>query len=70
MWQFFILKVFLESFKLAAVDLSRQKELNADPKAIQQIETSEQLNNEDGIKADGTESMVTLMILGKIKETR
>ena len=29
---------FKEHFKLVAVDLSKQKELDADPRAIQQIE--------------------------------
>ena len=39
--------------RLTAVDLSRQKELNTDPKAIQQIEFIRQLKNKDGINADG-----------------
>ena len=44
-------------YKLIAVDLSRQKELDADPKAIQQIEFVGQLTNTDGENADGTQSM-------------
>ena len=38
-----------------AVDLSGQKELDAGPKAIQQIELAEQLKNVDGI--NGAESL-------------
>ena len=41
-------------YRLTAVDLNRQKELDADPKAIQQIEFVGQLKNEDSINADGT----------------
>ena len=40
--------------RLIAVDLSRQNKLDADPKAIQQIEFLEQLKSIDGINADGT----------------
>ena len=54
-----------------AVDLGRQKELNADTKAIQQIEFVKQLNNVyndyNAIDADGTQSMFILTILEKIK---
>ena len=50
--------------------MSRQKELNADPKAIQQIEFVGQLKNTNGVNADGTQSMFVLVILEKIKETR
>ena len=52
-----------------AVDLSIQKELYADPKAIQQIEFVGQLmkpNNNNNV----IESMFVLTILEKIKETR
>ena len=41
-------------YRLIALDLSRQKELDTDPKAIQQIEFVGQLKNENGINADGT----------------
>ena len=37
--------------------MSRQNELDADPKAIQQIEFIGQLKNIDGINADRTQSM-------------
>ena len=44
--------------KLTTVDLSRQKELYADPKAIQQIEFVRKLKNTDGEDADGTKYMI------------
>ena len=57
-------------YRLIEIDLSRQKELDADPKAIQQIEFVKQSKNEDGINAGGMQSMFILMIIEKIKETR
>ena len=57
-------------YRLKAVNLSRKKELDADPKAIQQIEFVGKLKNIDGINADGTQSMFVLKILEKVKETR
>ena len=54
--------------RLTAVDLSRQKELDADWKAIQQIEFVGQLKKLNG--DDNVESMFILNILEKIKETR
>ena len=52
-----------------AVNLSRQKEFDADPKAIQQIELVGQLKSPDNaVVAD--ESMFVLTILEKIKESR
>ena len=53
-------------YRLIAVDLSRQKELDADPKSIQQIEFVGQLkklNADDNVK-----SMFILTALEKIKE--
>ena len=50
--------------------MSRQKELDAGPKAIQKIKFVGQLKNIDGINADGTQSMFILTILEKIKEAR
>ena len=53
---------------LIALDLRRQKELDADLKEIQQMEFSGQLkklNNDDNAK-----SMLVLTILENIKETR
>ena len=41
-------------YEFIAIDLSRQKEIETDPKAIQQIESPGQLKNIDGINADGT----------------
>ena len=55
-------------YRLIAVDLSWQKELDADPKAIQQIEFVGQLKKLDD--DDGVESMFVLTILEKNKETR
>ena len=56
-------------YRLIAVDLCRQKELDADPKRIQQIEFVGQLKKlEDD--DDDAESMFILTILEKIKEAR
>ena len=44
-------------YRLIAVDLSSQKELHADPKAIQEIKFAGQLKNENSINYDGTQSM-------------
>ena len=57
-------------YRLTEVDLSRQKELDVDPKAIQQIEFVEQLKNADDVNADGTQSIFISTILENIKETR
>ena len=45
-----------------------KKELDADPKAIPQTEFTGQLKNVDGINADGTEFVLT--ILETIKEIK
>ena len=52
-----------------SVDLSRQKELDADPKAIQKIELVGQFKNPDDVVVANI-SMFFLTILEKIKETR
>ena len=52
-------------YKLISFDLSRKKELDADPKAIQQIDLVGQLKTIYGINADGAESMVILAIFEK-----
>ena len=39
-------KYIKNNYRLIAVDLSRQKELNADPKAIEQIEFVGKLKNQ------------------------
>ena len=57
-------------YKLIAVDLSRQNELDVDPKAILQIEFIGQLEVIDDINADGTQNMFTVTILEKNKEMR
>ena len=56
-------------YRLIVVDLSRQKELDADLKAIQQIEFVGQIKNAADRMVDG-ETMFGLAILEKIKETR
>ena len=45
--------------------MSRQKELDSDPKSIQQIEIVGQLENEDVINADGAEAIFILTISEK-----
>ena len=55
-------------YKLIGVNMSRQKELDADSKAFQQIEVVGQLKNTDGANADETQSMIVLTILENIKE--
>ena len=57
-------------YRLIAVDLSCQKELDVDWKAIQQIKFVRQLKNDDGVNAHGTQTMFVLIILEKIKLTR
>ena len=62
-------------YRLIAVHLSRQKELDGDPKAIQQIELVGQLKklnaNDNATDAGNNyQSMFVLTILEKIKETR
>ena len=52
-------------YRLIAVELSRQKDLDSDPKANQQIEVTEKLKDSDGVDADGKESMFVLTILEK-----
>ena len=57
-------------YRLIAFDLSRQKELDTDSKATQQVELIGQLKKEDGINADAAKSMFALTILEKVKEKR
>ena len=57
-------------YKLIAVDWNRQKEIDADPISIQQIEFVGQLKNTDGENTDATQFMFALTILQKIKEIR
>ena len=54
---------------IIAADLSRQKELDVDPKAIQQTEFTEQLKNTNDANADGAQSMFVWTTLEKIKGT-
>ena len=57
-------------YRLIAVNLSRQKELDTDPKAIPKMEFVGQLKTADGAKLNGMQSMFVLIILEKIKETK
>ena len=51
--------------------MNRQKELDLDPKEIQQIEfTRIQLKNMDNINVDRKKDIFTLTILEEIKKTR
>ena len=54
-------------YRLIAVDLRRQKQLDVDPKEIQQIELAGQLKNTDGVNADVSQSMFILAISEMIK---
>ena len=56
-------------YRLVAVDLNKQKELVADPKAIQQIDFVGQLKNTDDTTITN-EAMFVLTIIEKIKEKR
>ena len=49
--------------------MSRQRNLDADLKASQQIEIHRQSKNIDDVNADDTQSVVVLAILGKIKKS-
>ena len=59
-------------YRLITVDLSRQKELDADPKAIQQIQFVGQLRkldyNDNTTDKGNDQSMLVLKTLEKIKE--
>ena len=61
-------------YRLIAVDLNRQKELDTDPKAVQQVQLVGQLKKLDGdgnaTDAGNDQSLFILTILEKIKETR
>ena len=65
----FILLLICQKSLLIAIDLSRQKELDADSKAIQQMGFIGQLKKLDNTNTND-ESMFTLTILENIKETR
>ena len=52
-------------YKLISFDMSRQKELDADLKAIEEIILTGQLKNHDGVNPDGTQSIFVLTILEK-----
>ena len=54
-------------YRLITVHLSRQQELDADMKAIPQTESVGQLKDDDGVNANGAQSMFVLPITEKIK---
>ena len=54
-------------YRLIAVDLSRQKEIDAYLKTDCQTKFVWQLKNADGVNADGAQSMLALTILEKQK---
>ena len=58
--------------RLKAIDLSQQKKkkIDADEKAILEIEVVEQLKTTLGLNPDGTQSMFVWTILEKIKGTK
>ena len=55
---------------LISVDLSRQKEIDANPKPLQQIELVGLDDDGNATDAGNHQSMLVLTILEKIKETR
>ena len=65
----FIRLLICQKSLLIAIDLSRQKELDADSKAIQQMGLIGQLKKLDNTNTNA-ESMFTLTILENIKKTR
>ena len=54
-------------YKLISVDLIKQRELDADPKAIQKIQFIRKSKNNDGGNANSTQY---LFVLEKMKEMR
>ena len=52
-------------YKIIAVDLRRQRELDTNPKSIHQIDSIGKLQNDDGENVNGTQSMFVLTILNK-----
>ena len=55
-------EIVKNNYRLTAVDFSKQKELDVDPKVIHQIEFAGKLKNIDGVNVNGTQSMFALMI--------
>ena len=60
----------LHNYRLTVVDLSRQHNLDVDPKTIQHIELVGQLKNIDKVNSDGTIHVCFNDFRKKIKETR
>ena len=59
------MRLWLYHDRLIAIGLSGPKEVDGDPKAIQQIGFVGLLKNENGINADGTQNMFVLTIVKK-----
>ena len=55
-------KYIEKHYRLIAIDLSRQKQLDVDLKPSAQIEFNGQLKNIDGLNADEIQSMFVLTI--------
>ena len=68
-WMFIRLWLYKNHYRVIAVDFSKQKEVDADPKAIQKIEFVGQLKKLDGkhnaTDAGNDQSMFVLTILEK-----
>ena len=61
-------KCIKNHYRLIAVDFRRQKELDADPKAIYQIQFVVQLKEVDSVNTHDAESIFVLTISEKIKK--
>ena len=57
-------------YRLITTDLSGQKELDADMKALQQIEFVGGSKNTNDVNGSGTQSMLDSVILERSKEAR
>ena len=56
-------------YRVIAVNLRRQKELDADPKEVQEIEFTGRFKNTDGINSDGTQFIFFFKTLEKNKKS-
>ena len=65
-----MLWIYQKHYKLIAVNLSRQKEFDADAKAIQRTEFVAQLKNVNSESAYGTQNTFVLIIWKTFKKTQ